>query len=102
MPKPFMKLDNIRKNAGNNIQSTIDYMARINDYDDRDDAVSKQVYYLPELYKSTTKDDISGIKEFYEDFEKYSRRDRRLALSVIFDLPVSNERRSLTEIDKKI
>ena len=102
MPKPFMKLDNIRKNAGNNIQSTIDYMARINDYDDRDDAVSKQVYYLPELYKSTTKNDISGIKEFYEDFEKYSRRDRRLALSVIFDLPVSNERRSLTEIDKKI
>ena len=102
MPKPFMKLSNIKKNSGNNIQATIDYMARINEYDNRDDAISKQVYYLPELYRSTTKNDIEGIKEFYEDFEKYSRRDRRLALSVIFDLPVSNEKRSLTEIDKKI
>ena len=53
-----MKLSNIKKNSGNNIQATIDYMARINEYDNRDDAISKQVYYLPELYRSTTKNDI--------------------------------------------
>ena len=102
MPKPFMRLTNIRKNSGNSIQGAIDYLARRDAYDNRNDVVSSQVYYLPQLYRSNVKDEIEGIKEFYEDFEKYSRKDRRLALSVIFDLPLSNERKSLAEIDKKI
>ena len=102
MAKPFMRLSNIRKNSGSSIQGSIDYLARLNEYDNRNDVVSSQVYYLPQLYRSTAENEIDGLKEFYEDFEKYSRKDRRLALSVIFDLPLSNERKSLADFDKKI
>lgn len=102
MAKPFMRLSNIRKNSGSSIQGSIDYLARLNEYDNRNDVVSSQVYYLPQLYRSTAENEIDGLKEFYEDFEKYSRKDRRLALSVIFDLPLSNERKSLANFDKKI
>ena len=102
MAKPFMRLSNVRKNSGSSIQGSIDYLARLNEYDNRNDVVSSQVYYLPQLYRSTAENEIDGLKEFYEDFEKYSRKDRRLALSVIFDLPLSNERKSLADFDKKI
>lgn len=102
MAKSFMRLQNINKNSKNNIQSSIDYMARLEEYSDRQDLITTQVFYLPELYRSTSKHDIDGIKDFYNDFEKYSRKDRRLALSVIFDLPVTKERKDLTKLDNTI
>lgn len=103
MAKPFININYNRKGDGNSIISTLDYITRNEEYSNRQDLFSVSCSRIPDLFDlQEGKGDLEKIKDFYESFIAYSRKDRKTNLNIIFDLPITNKKENFEKIEPGI